>query len=66
MINNQVGFTTNCLDADQVLTVRMLLKQHFPVFHVNGDDIEAVVQTLDIALHYRQEYSEMFCRPFML
>ena len=27
------------------------------MFHVNGDDIEAVVQTLDIALRYRQQYS---------
>ena len=43
---------------DLVLIVLMLLKQHLcPVFHVNGDDIEAVVQTLDIALRYRQQYS---------
>ena len=58
VINNQVGFTTNYLDARSSTYCTDVAKTTLcPVFHVNGDDIEAVVQTLDIALRYRQEYS---------
>ena len=58
VINNQVGFTTNYLDARSSTYCTDIAKSTLcPVFHVNGDDIEAVVQTLDIALRYRQEYS---------
>ena len=58
VINNQVGFTTNYLDARSSTYCTDFAKSTLcPVFHVNGDDIEAVVQTLDIALRYRQEYS---------
>ena len=58
IINNQVGFTTNYLDARSSTYCTDVAKTTLcPVFHVNGDDIEAVVQTLDIALRYRQQYS---------
>ena len=58
VINNQVGFTTNYFDARSSTYCTDIAKSTLcPVFHVNGDDIEAVVQTLDIALRYRQEYS---------
>ena len=58
VINNQVGFTTNYLDARSSTYCTDIAKSTLcPVFHVNGDDIEAVVQTLDIALRYRQEFS---------
>ena len=58
VINNQVGFTTNYLDARSSTYCTDIAKSTLcPVFHVNGDDIEAVVQTFDIALRYRQEYS---------
>ena len=58
VINNQVGFTTNYLDARSSTYCTDIAKSTLcPVFHVNGDDVEAVVQTLDIALRYRQEYS---------
>ena len=58
VINNQVGFTTNYLDARSSTYCTDIGKSTLcPVFHVNGDDIEAVVQTLDIALRYRQEFS---------
>lgn len=58
VINNQVGFTTNYLDARSSTYCTDVAKTTLcPVFHVNGDDIEAVVQTLDIALRYRQEYN---------
>ncbi len=58
VINNQVGFTTNYLDARSSTYCTDVGKTTLsPVFHVNGDDIEAVVQTLLIAFQYRQEFN---------
>ncbi|MCB9188642.1 MAG: 2-oxoglutarate dehydrogenase E1 component [Flavobacteriales bacterium] len=57
VINNQVGFTTNYLDARSSTYCTDVAKTTLcPVFHVNGDDVEAVVQTMQIALEYRQEF----------
>ena len=58
IINNQIGFTTNierdcrstfyCSDVSKMISV--------PVFHVNGDDPEAVVFVSRIALEYRRRF----------
>lgn len=57
VINNQVGFTTNYLDARSSTYCTDVGKTTLsPIFHVNGDDVEAVVQTVQIALEYRQEF----------
>ncbi len=57
VINNQVGFTTNYLDARSSTYCTDVAKTTLcPVFHVNGDDAEAVVQAMEIALEYRQEF----------
>ncbi|MCH2215024.1 MAG: 2-oxoglutarate dehydrogenase E1 component [Flavobacteriales bacterium] len=57
VINNQVGFTTNYLDARSSTYCTDVGKATLcPVFHVNGDDIEAVVQTILIAFEYRQRF----------
>jgi 2-oxoglutarate dehydrogenase E1 component len=57
VINNQVGFTTNYLDGRSSTYCTDVAKTTLcPVFHVNGDDIEAVVQTMLIAVAYRQEF----------
>ncbi len=57
VVNNQVGFTTNYLDARSSTYCTDVGKTTLsPVFHVNGDDIEAVAQTFLIALEYRQKF----------
>jgi 2-oxoglutarate dehydrogenase E1 component len=57
VIDNQVGFTTNpengrsahySSDVAKVLAI--------PVIHCNGDDVEACVRAVDIAIRYRQEW----------
>ncbi|MEZ7886981.1 MAG: 2-oxoglutarate dehydrogenase E1 component [Flavobacteriales bacterium] len=58
VVNNQVGFTTNYLDARSSTYCTDVAKTTLcPVFHVNGDDIEAVVQTVLIALDYRNKWN---------
>lgn len=58
VVNNQVGFTTNYLDARTSTYCTDVAKTTLcPVFHVNGDDVEAVVQTMEIAMLYRQTFN---------
>ena len=55
IVNNQVGFTTNYLDGRSSTYCTDVAKTTLsPVFHVNGDDIEAVVTAVEIAMEYRQ------------
>ncbi len=57
VVNNQVGFTTNYLDGRTSTYCTDVAKTTLcPVFHVNGDDIEAVVTTIEIAMEYRQAF----------
>ena len=67
VINNQIGFTTMphfsrsgpyCTDVAKMLDA--------PIFHVNGDDAEAVVHVARMATEFRQEFKkdvviDMFC-----
>jgi 2-oxoglutarate dehydrogenase E1 component len=58
VINNQIGFTTNFDDArssDYCTSLAAAIQA--PVFHVNGDDPEAVVKCVEIATRYRQEFN---------
>jgi 2-oxoglutarate dehydrogenase E1 component len=58
VVNNQVGFTTNYLDARSSTYCTDVAKTTLcPVFHVNGDDVEAVVQAMEIAIEYRQQFN---------
>ena len=58
VVNNQVGFTTNYLDARSSTYCTDVAKTTLcPVFHVNGDDVEAVVQAVEIAIEYRQQFN---------
>jgi 2-oxoglutarate dehydrogenase E1 component len=67
IINNQIGFTTNprhsrsspyCSDVARIVEA--------PIFHVNGDNPEAVVHVAKIATEFRQKFQkpvviDMFC-----
>ncbi len=58
VINNQIGFTTDFDDArssDYCTSIAAMV--HAPVFHINGDDPEAVVKACEIATLYRQEFN---------
>ncbi len=57
VINNQVGFTTNYLDARSstyCTDIGKVIKA--PIFHVNGDEVEALLHTVEMAMDYRQRF----------
>ncbi len=59
VVNNQIGFTTNYIDARTSTYCTDVGKVTLsPVFHVNGDDVEAVVHTIKLAAEYRQKFKK--------
>ena len=67
VINNQIGFTTsprNSRSTPYCSDVALMVQA--PIFHVNGDDPEAVVFAAKVATEYRQKFHkdvvvDMFC-----
>ena len=62
VINNQIGFTTNYVDARTSTYCTDIGKVTLsPIFHVNGDDVEAVTYAVQLAMEYRQAFkSDVF------
>ena len=57
VLNNQVGFTTNYLDGRSSTYCTDVAKVTLsPVFHVNGDDVEAVAYVVGLALEFRETF----------
>jgi 2-oxoglutarate dehydrogenase E1 component len=67
VVNNQIGFTTspkNSRSSPYPSDVALMVEA--PIFHVNGDDPEAVVYAAKVATEYRQLFGkdvviDMFC-----
>jgi len=56
-INNQVGFTTPPSEGrTSVYSTDVAKTIQAPIFHVNGDDPEAVVRVSELAFSYRQRF----------
>ena len=67
IINNQIGFTTAVRDARSSCFPTDAAKAlPVPIFHVNGDDPEALVYAADLSLQFRQTFGsdcvlDIFC-----
>ncbi len=60
VINNQIGFTTSqaCEARSTMYCTDIASMVQAPVFHVNGDDPEAVLRVTQIALEYRLKFNK--------
>ena len=59
VINNQVGFTTPpSMSRSTVYATDIAKGMQTPIFHVNGDDPEAVVRVSQLAFDYRQKFQK--------
>lgn len=67
VVNNQIGFTTAPhLSRSSPYPTDIALMVEAPIFHVNGDDPEAVVHAAKVATEFRQKFHkdvviDMFC-----
>jgi 2-oxoglutarate dehydrogenase E1 component len=59
IVNNQIGFTTNPMQSRSSPYASDVSKiVQAPIFHVNGDDVEAVVHVARIATEFRHEFQK--------
>lgn len=59
ILNNQVGFTTSPKDSRSTLYSSDVAKSiKAPILLVNGDDVEACVKAMDVAMRFRQKFKQ--------
>jgi 2-oxoglutarate dehydrogenase E1 component len=57
VINNQIGFTTSPSEMKSSIYATDVAKMlQIPIFHVNGEDPEAVAQVVHLAMDFRREF----------
>ncbi|MGH9511760.1 MAG: 2-oxoglutarate dehydrogenase E1 component [Terriglobales bacterium] len=57
IVNNLIGFTTTPGELHSALFAAQLARrQNIPIFHVNGEDVDAVIRAGQIALEYRYTF----------
>jgi 2-oxoglutarate dehydrogenase E1 component len=67
VVNNQIGFVTSPTDGRSTTYATDIAKMlQIPIFHVNGEDPEAVAQVVRLAMDFRQEFKrdvviDMYC-----
>jgi 2-oxoglutarate dehydrogenase E1 component len=67
VVNNQIGFTTGPSEARSTTYATDVAKMlQIPIFHVNGEDPEAVAQVMRLAMDFRREFQrdvviDMYC-----
>ena len=67
VVNNQIGFTTGPSEGRSTTYATDVAKMlQIPIFHVNGEDPEAVAQVIRLAMDFRREFQrdvviDMYC-----
>ena len=67
IVNNQVGFTTDPYESRSTTYASDVAKMlQIPIFHVNGEDPEAVAQVIKLSMDFRKEFQrdvviDMYC-----
>jgi 2-oxoglutarate dehydrogenase E1 component len=67
IVNNQIGFTTGPRESRSCTYATDVAKMlQIPIFHVNGEDPEAVAQVVNLAMDFRREFQrdvviDMYC-----
>ena len=57
IVNNLLGFTTNYYEEHSTRFAACIARrQSIPIFHVNGEDVDAVVRVARIAVEYRHQF----------